>query len=73
MNALELPNAVLCPVCDVPLKRVLVAPVIDPSGNLEAVEATCPHCATSYRIGAEEMARALLSRVRGRFDNPLWG
>lgn len=63
MEALELPGTVLCPVCDVPLKRVLISPVIVPPGRLEAVEVVCPHCATPYRIGIEKMARAVAQTV----------
>lgn len=63
MNVLELPGTVPCSVCDAPLKRVLIAPVIDPSGKLEAVNAVCPCCATPYRIGVEEIARAAARAV----------
>ena len=64
MDALELPGAVPCPVCDAPLKRVLVAPVIDPANLFVAAEVVCPHCVTSYRIGADEMATDLVRMMR---------
>lgn len=60
---LELPGMMPCPACDVPLKRVLIAPVIDSSGKLEAVSAVCPRCATPYQIGVDEIARAAARAV----------